>query len=249
VFVPAPVADRSALETTSGGNPDVTPFSLEVLDEANDGERLAVHGRVVPKVAWDPSQVVVRLSALDENGESRLSYYSLGGNNTLQPGAGAALEPGRPAEFTLAIPSAGITNYQLELLWGADARPFLKEATAAGSKGKEFLALRNLEVHRVPGEECSNPDACRVKFTITGEFYNSGSGVVTRISLKAGFVPADQLDLPDQIFENERRIEIRNLRLGPGSTKPFRLALEKEIPSTQQIAPKPMVRILSFDSE
>lgn len=245
-----------AIETTSGANPDVTPFSLELLEELNDGHILSVSGRVTAKVPWDPAKVLVRLSALDEQGQSRLAYYPIvkpvaksSAGSGIPEAAPKQLSPGTPTTFALSIPSEGITNYQLELLWGSDAEPFLARAARASAPEQSFLALRNLEVHRVPGEDCSDPDACKVKFTITGEFFNSGSAVLKKLVLKAGFIPADQLDLDDQILENERRIEVRNFRLGPDSTRPFRLVLEKLVTPADVIAPKPVVRIVSFETE
>jgi hypothetical protein len=109
------------------------------------------------------------------------------------------------------------------------------------------LALRKLEVHRVPSDSCSTPDECSVKFTITGEFFNPGGATVKNVVIEAGFSPADKLDLPGQILENARRIEVKNLNLVPGGVKPFRLAMEKLIPSSEQIAPHPIVRIVSVE--
>jgi hypothetical protein len=234
-----------AIESTSGGNPETIPFVLEVVSEENDGTRLAVSGRFVPKVAWASDDVLVRLSALDDTGKHREAYFSL--SNPAEPTA-AQLQVGKPTEFSLSLPSQGISNYQLELLWGKDAKPLLANAHRTPGEDQEFLALRNLEAYRVPSDDCATPNQCTVKFTLTGEFFNAGSATIKGVSLVAGFARADELDLTDKVLENERRIEVRNMNLAPGGTKPFRLTLEKFIPLDEQVAPRPVVRIVEFDS-
>jgi hypothetical protein len=243
----ASISDLSSagevVESTSGSEPERSPFTLEVLDEVNDGERVSIRGRVVPKGDWARDDAVVRLSALDEQGNSRIVLRKL---SDIAP-KGEESNGSRPTEFVLSIPSKGISNYQIELLWGDEAAPFMARAADAASGDGQVLALRKLEVHRVPSESCSTPDECSVKFTITGEFFNSGGATLKNVVIEAGFVPADKLDLPGQILENARRIEVRNLNLVSGGTKPFRLALEKQIPSSEQVAPRPVVRIVSVE--
>jgi hypothetical protein len=235
----------SAIQTTSGANPEATPFILELIGEVNDGKRLTVRGRFTPKVQWSAADVLVRLSALDNAGKARVAFFAL--SNDALSTAFTQLQPGMPTEFSVSIPSVGITNYQLELLWGRDAEPHQKQARSLQGAGDEFLALRNLEVYRVPSDDCATPNECTVRFTLTGEFYNAGSATISQVQLKAGFVRADELDLADKVLENERRIEVRNMGLAPGGTKPFRLTLEKFIPMDEQVAPKPVVIIESFD--
>lgn len=231
-----------------GGDPSVTPFKLEITDESNNGESVVVQGRVVGKRQWTPSQAIVRLTALDAKGERRVSFHKLSDFTPMK----SSVAKGEPATFSLSIPSSNISNYQLELLWGEDAEPYMGSVKASlreVQKPKEYLALRGLEVHRVPDGSCSSPQECLVSFAIKGEFFNSGSRIIKDVVLKAGFCPADKLDLPEFILENERRIEVRNVSLKPGATKPFRLTLEKVIPASDTVAYQPVVRIVSFDSE
>lgn len=243
-----PKKRQKAIAVARGGDPSVTPFKLEVTEESNKGDVVVVRGRVVGKRGWAPSQAVVRLTALDTKGEQRVSVHKL---SDFHPSK-SSISGGEPAKFSLSIPSVGISNYQLELLWGDEAAPYLNVTKASlklPKKPKEYLALRNLEVHRVPDGSCSSPEECLVTFAIKGEFYNSGSQIVSDVVLKAGFCPADKLDLPDYILENERTIEVRNMTLKPGGTKPFRLSLEKLVPASDTVAYQPVVRIISFHSE
>lgn len=242
------------IEATAGIDPDVTPFVLEVVKEVNDGKKLVVKGRLIPKTTKPASEVVVRLSALDKAGEERVSFHNMKdvlGGGVADKKASPILEKGVAQPFTLSMPLKGITSYQLEVLWGKEAAPFspVESAPPAKTEPKQFIALRNLEVHRVPSENCSSPNECIVRFTITGEMFNSGTATIKDVVILAGFTPPDALDLESQILENEKRVEVPNLRLAPGASRRFKVSLDKPVPVTTTIAPQPVVRIASFRSE
>ncbi len=255
----APTAKTSGagdmpLEATAGFDPDVTPFVLEVVEELNDGKKLIVKGRIIPKATKSASEVVVRLSALDKAGEERVSFHNMKdvlGGGPAKKNEPLMLEKGVAQPFTLSMPLKGITSYQLEVLWGKEAAPFspIERDPPQKAEPKQFIALRNLEVHRVPFENCASPNECVVRFTITGEMFNSGAATIKDVVILAGFTPADVLDLESQILENEKRVEVPNLRLAPGASRRFKVSLDKLVPVTTTIAPQPVVRIVSFRSE
>lgn len=241
-------AGSRPLDSAVGGDPSVTPYKLDVLQESNDGENLSIKGQLTAKTSRSSKDALVRLTAVDASGEQRISFHKVA---DLIPGT-PELQPGNPAQFSLAIPSQGVSNYQVEVLWGKDAAPYLGDQRASMKQPAapaEYLALRNLEVHRVPDGSCSSPEECLVSFSIKGEFYNSGSSSIKDVVLIAGFAPAMKMDQAQQPLENERRIEVRNLGLAPQATKPFRLTLEKLLPASDTVAYQPVVRIVSFDSE
>jgi len=231
------------IETTIGSEPLGSPFTLEVLDEVNDGENITIRGRVISRVDWSNDDLAVRLSTLNESSDAKTLARPL---RELIPQP-ARISRDSATEFVLSLPSQGVSNYQIELLWGDDAKSLLVDGAKGQLNGEPYLALRKLEVHRVPSDECGTPDDCIVKFTITGEFFNAGTSAVRGVTLEAGFSPADKLDLPSQILDNTRRIKVRNLNLAAGGVKPFKLALERLIPSSEQIAPRPVVRIVAVD--
>jgi hypothetical protein len=79
--------------------------------------------------------------------------------------------------------------------------------------------------------------------------FNSGTAIIKDVVILAGFAPTDTLDLNSQILENEKRVEVPNLRLSPGTSQRFKLSLDKPVPVSTTIAPQPVVRIASFRSE
>jgi hypothetical protein len=245
------------IEATSGIDPDVTPFVLEVLDEKNNGEKLEITGRILPKAEWPASKVVVKLSALDKQGQERVSFHRMSDLLVKSQGSSEGppmLHKGVARTFALALPLKGLSSYQLEAVWGSDAGPFAApdpepEQSSEATQPNEFIALRGLEVHRVPSESCAQPDECVLKYTITGEIFNSGSRVVRDVEIVAGFSSPSKLDLAGQTLEDEKRVRVPNLRLAPGKAQRFRISLEKLFPSTTESAPQPVVKIASFQSE
>jgi len=243
--VTEPVPDVPIVAATSGGNPAVTPFTLEVVQESNDGTNLEVRGRFTSKIPWKPQDVVVRLSAMDESGSTRQTHFMVPAGR--EPGSVLELAPEVPTEFALTLPSKGLSNYQIELLWGKDAESVSTTAKEQKKVGDEFIALRNLEEHRVPSKDCAVPSECRVTYYLTGEFFNAGSAVIDNVRLRAGFSRADDFGT-SKALDDERFIEVRNLGLQPGKSRPFKLSLEKAIPAAEEMAPKPVVSIESFSS-
>jgi hypothetical protein len=232
-----------------GADPSVTPFRLDVLQESNDGKNLTIQGQLISKSQRPSKDVLVRLTAVDAKGEEKTALHKVA---DLIPNGGD-LTPSLPTQFSLSLPATGISNYQIEVLWGKDAAPYIGGEGRASLKQpkepSEFLALRNLEVHRVPDGSCSSPEECLVTFSIKGEFYNSGRATVRDVVVVAGFAPASKMGLPNHPLENEKRIEVQNLELAPQATKPFRLSLEKLLPASDTVAYQPVVRIVSFQSD
>ncbi len=248
-FNRSPSADSGRIVGSAvGGDPSVTPFRLDVLQETNDGKNLTVQGQLVAKSQRASKDVLVRLTAVDTSGSEKTAIHKV---SDLIP-SGAEMMPSIPTQFSLSLPSQGITNYQLEVLWGKDAAPYLGEDRASLKQEKpssEFLALRNLEVHRVPDGSCSSPEECLVTFSIKGEFFNAGKATIRDVVVVAGFAPASKMGLPNHPLENEKRVEVQNLDLAPQATKPFRLTLEKLLPASDTVAYQPVVRIVSFGSD
>lgn len=73
--------------------------------------------------------------------------------------------------------------------------------------------------------------------------------MVRDVEILAGFEAARKLDLPGQILEDEKRVKIPNLSLAPGKGQRFKISLEKLFPATAEVAPRPVVKIASFQSE
>lgn len=114
------------------------PFALEVLDEKNDGESLEVYGNVVSNTHWNPDNVWLRLSSLKKGTLVGVTNSPLSKLRPLgaQSGEGELTEPEEKLSFAMSVPAKEMTDYQLQLLWGDEAR----ELNAA-AKGKSVEPL------------------------------------------------------------------------------------------------------------
>jgi hypothetical protein len=250
-------AGARSIASAKGRDPAVTPVRLDILEESNDGTQLTVKGAITPKEELNSNELVVRLAGITATGEERVAFKSASDisgsaakDRKLSPKDG-------PTKFTLSLPSVGLSNYQVEVLWGRDAEAYLPKngpdmrasLKNGTSDSKDFLALRELEVHRIPDGSCSSPEECLVTFSIKGEIFNSGRGLVREVTLEAGFAPATKVGIPHVTLEGSKKIEIQGLELAPGAVKPFRLTLEKLLPASDTVAYQPVVRIERFETD
>jgi len=172
-----------------------SPFILKVLDEVNDGSRLHVLGSVKAKSDWNSEEVVVRLLGMNGNKEKNHADYRL----SRSIAGGKFIRAGQEVTFTLDLSSGDITDYQLELLWGAetsgipaevetvdDTAPakasFADPGTAAPVKAKlEFLKRELVPVSLASGKNTFH-------YKIGGEVMNYTSLSLSQAILKVGFL-------------------------------------------------------------
>lgn len=221
----------------------MTPFELSIVEDAHDGRSLVIHGRIVAASAWPAEDVVVRVTGVQDGQPKDLAYYPLPAllsNDTTKNVAGIAA--GDPLDFYVSVPSAGISDYQLQLLWGKEAAMW---RSTAAQKGVQLRALRVLEQQSV-----CDVRPCASRYSVSGEFFNDAATIVQKVQLGIGFVwqpDGQQLDLSKRIPEDEEPLEISGLNLGPQQTQPFELDLDKAVPGTPGGKYIPVVRVVAFE--
>jgi hypothetical protein len=229
----------------------LSPFSLRVVDDLNDGNTLHIHGRIESEANWPAEDIMVRLTGFRKGEQGGVSNYPL--PKLLrkdEESESPQVSPGAPLDFYVSIASAGITDYQLELLWGKEAHAQDIEPVAV-STGKTApapeVALQALSVERRI-QQC--PDrTCPSAYSVSGQLLNSGGTIIHTVSLGVGFVWVPQgakLDLSGQIPEDEERIEITGLNLEPRQSRPFKLDIDRAVPTLSGGSYQPVVRIVSM---
>lgn len=227
------------------------PFAMKIIDEVNDGKELHILGSVSAQAHWNAKSVVVRLSSLQAGEVLGVSYYSLAQlaskNNALTLEQASVVEPGQQVNFSLAVPAEGITDYQLELLWGREALIYLKENTDYKPLS---VKVQNIKIEAL---RSTCPDnLCDIRYRFLGKLLNSGGGMISKVILGVGFVEQGQgekLNLSSRIPANEEKIEIPGLRLYPGESKSFRLLLNRAVPEEESTSIRPVLRIISFEGD
>ena len=230
------------------------PFVLEVVDEVNDGERLHVLGAVTAQTDWMVNDVVVRLTGMRSGEQIGISYLPLRSNLSSSQAGDTNTQIIKAQEkysFSVSVPSQNITDYQLELLWGDEAKRHLKniEVQKPGS-----LELRQIEV-LTKKADCPKQN-CGVVYKMTAQLFNSGATVIDKVVLGVGFLvvtPGQKLDFKKQIPQNEERIELSQLALMPGASRPLSLDFDEPVTEEKfqsgQGELRPNIRIVSFSSK
>lgn len=235
---PAPMgttALRPPVEVAAAAT--TVPFGLKVVDEVNDGERLHILASIESRTAWDPRRVMVRLVGLSGETVIGTSDYPLAG--VVAPGD--ALPAGRSFDISLSIPVKGVTDYQLELLWGEESGPVRVEAAPTP------LRLEDMTVARAT-TGCATPN-CPVVYEVTGSLTNRGTATISRAALGVGFLPhGGGAGAVVGIPADEESIDLGALSLAPGTSRPVRLTVEQpRLASGGELTP--VVRIVSFEAQ
>lgn len=224
--VPSP--EFLSKESLSIASPEEAPFSLQILDEFNDGDRLHVLGAITPKSEWDPAQVMVKLSSL-KDGETVNSA-----NYFFDPSQGA-LEVGKKVSFALVVDTKDASDYQVALLWGNQAG----EAKARiNLNWANSIELRNMQVNRI-GVDCLT-GTCPQTFQVLAEIVNVSGRTVPGLVLG---VTLDRVNGPTNAA-SEKFIEVPNLNLSAGRSRPIELELENGFPQGQIADYLPKIRVV-----
>ena len=216
----------------------LVPFELEVLEDVNDGTTLHILGELSARTDWDARDVLVRLTGMVDGEPGKTDDFHLNGFEGLKNGQ---LAVGQPARFSLSIPSEGLTDYQVEALWGAEAR--VTERGRAGLR-RSPIVLQDLEVETYK-ERCAIAPCAR-SFTLFGSLRNVGTELVRGVSLGVGLVwlnSGEEYDPAKHRPEKEDMIEVGALNLSPGSTQPLEIAIDKKYPTSEQGRFRPVLRI------
>lgn len=231
------------------------PLTLEVKRATNDGMALHVFARVTAHTDWDSSAVLVRLAGLNQGEVIREVSQSLS-RAVLQPDVmvGSEERPehlaaGKSLDVYLSIAAQGITDYQIELLWGAEA-----VALAGNSRGlaenivppssRQNVSVENPRVERRKKACAMAP--CPVTLNLSVDLVNTGPDVISRVLLAVGFVwvePGQRVDFSAPKPENEESVEIGPLQLGGGQSQTVRLVFDRPIPGPLGKDLWPVVRV------
>ena len=137
----------SKLTIVSTDNFFESPFSMNILSENYDGRTLIVQGAVLSEFDWSLSDVVVRFITLSE-GEpvSRIEMplsdliYGVTAFSPLSGERKLELSGSESLPFQISSSGQGITNYQIELLWGRNLEPITAPTDGSASMTAEIFS-------------------------------------------------------------------------------------------------------------
>ncbi len=227
------------------------PFDFEIVEEVNDGSRLHLVASLQVRTDWRADEVVARLVGLDQGQIVSTAYYPFSKKKDAEQGElPEILRSGEQLRFALSIPSSEISDYQLELFWGADAKEHLSKLAEFENR-PPLLTIRKIELFRERGKCQETP--CPIQLTVSGELYNSGQTAVCDIELAVGLIwVAAGEDRKDASYDpdeaGEEHVRLTDLCLESGVAKPIRFVIDRDVPEIVGGAYQPMIRIVGFQS-
>jgi hypothetical protein len=235
----------------SSNNLTANPFELKISDEFNDGKRLHVVGIVNVFTEWKSKDAVIRLSGLHNGEVLTESFIAL--DKLIEASLTKEIKTVSKGQqtFSLSISADGVSDYQVEVLWGADAKPYLDILT---KEAPGELVIKNIQVE-TRQEACAGKN-CGIKYHITAEMLNLGGLTVKNIVLGVGFIRVPvgaPIDLQREIPENEELLQLENIRLDAGKSRPLKLDFDQPVSEGMILSDegtlKPVIRIVSFESD
>lgn len=174
---------------------------LQVVEEANDGNWLYVLAKVrMPEPLGDADNVVVEATGL--SGANTV----LSERKAVKPGDIVKDSGVVGAEYLVPfkLPATGLTDYQLQLAWGDEAKPLISgQELIGGLKLEGFGATPN-------------------QGYLVGSIANSGSQIVNKVVLLVEYGP---LDSSTGVHQNAELIDLVGLGLKPGTTRKITLQI------------------------
>jgi len=254
------VRDQPTTEPTSEAHFESSePFAIEVLNEVNDGQRLAVMTQVTAHSKWDSREVAVRLTTLrngvpEEEKIVQLSSVMPGGG--IETGESLMLNPGQRVPFLLTVSNAAdvasggrASDYQLELLWGNDARAILptnnlplpstqiaaKVQSPPGEVGAGSISPVQILTPQLvlKGSHCDGTTStqCQATFVLQAALLNtSADRLVQNIDLDLGIEQlSEKLDMQVPLLQTTERVNLTNVGLKPGQRRSISLTIERQV--------------------
>lgn len=228
-------------EISSAYEERTPPVSVELLEDANDGNTLYVRGIIHRNGPVAPEGAFVRLIGLREGeviGQEERSFREL----LTEATSLSAAELPETIPFSLALPSRDVLDYQVEVAWA----PHLAQRSSE--------TRVELVGQRVAREVTCAEHPCRVSYRMSCALENQGDRTVEDVVVAVGFVwfdgpyqdlLAERVDLRDGSVENVREIELSGIRLSPGMSRPINLNLGSHETWGEDEKYHPVIQVLS----
>ncbi|MCB0334415.1 MAG: hypothetical protein KDD55_13000 [Bdellovibrionales bacterium] len=211
-----PVVVATSYEGVSASD-QKPPFILEVLDDANDGGRFLVLVSLRAKTNWPAQEIGLRLLGLHEGKIVERNEYSVA--ELLDEVEGdpevAMLEEGEDYELVLSTDAKEVTDYQVELFWGQEAKTLFAKNAERGELRLENVRIAQLRTG-CPGAECV------AQFQIEAELLNETQALIDETVLLIRFFDT----ITGVQMTHEERVSLGKLGLEPERARAIRLLID-----------------------
>ncbi len=171
----------------------VSEPDIQVAEEANDGRYLYILAKIDLPVELTNSQRVVAEAIGLHSGEVLVAE-----KKAVSPAFRSHEEPDFQYLVPFKLPTEGLTDYQLKLAWGEDAKPVVS--------GQQLTAALELEGFTEPSSDNE----------LVGSLKNTGTETVNKVVLLIEYGP---LDSTRGVPQNAELLDLVGLGLKPGTSK------------------------------
>lgn len=208
----------------------VAPFVLSVTDERFDGEAMAISFRIEPRAWWDPQRVTLSYRGLSETGPRKplsVSLFEVIPHAQFTAVAGVPLiAADKPLEGVMVVPAAGITDYELVISWGRQARD------------EVVVVVQRIEVEELL---CAHPP-CEMLTALAGVVINEGEQPISTVTV--GLNLRDPGGAP--LHEGEISVTLDVGTLRPQESAPFRIDVDTPLPRAVAESVTPGLRVIEY---
>lgn len=206
-----------------------SPYSVSVEEERYDGKTLYLSLRLDRHSKAPLGDLVIRLTSFkDGQPEAEQTYVA---RDLISDKMMSAAEP---IVFPVAARVGEMTDYQLELLWGSDAR----QATRALREDQNYAvsAISDVTIQNVTIDQG----------TLYAVIQNRGHAPVMGIILRLAFLTeAVPLDFEDAFQQNGEEFTLSQVRLLPSQQKKLKIVLDPSLLMAR--GEKPFLKLLPYE--
>jgi len=209
-------------DRTGSITPPQAPFEVFIDDEFYDGTHLTVAFTVRPvRVAeHDPfDQGLVLLRSMDGDLTVDQANFSFSDQSLLELRRSGSVTV--QTQKVLQVRSNGAQDYQVEVLWGSDAKRVLEQLET------QQVRLEGLSIDPM-GLPCQAVP-CELTFRVEGVLMNSSPHLVDSITLGVKYLAPEELTNLELEFAQDELLFLEGLSLAPGQSQPLRVILEEPL--------------------
>lgn len=209
---------NSARDVASATKTGGSPFEMRVVDEIYDGQQLSSLLELRTKRSSDARIIAVRLRLFSKGRQVGNEVYPL---TALLPQV-VRLEQGQNYDVRVMGKGEDLANYQVEVLWGAEALQALEEA------GRKAVSL---DVQTTEFEPYCAGDVCGKRLVVLLRIINEGRELCDGLALKTVLRGA-------RGEGSAEIVELPAIELKPGASRQVRLKFTAMVAEEDQVTPE-----------
>jgi hypothetical protein len=221
-------------KTSEDASPIATPFRLTVEEEVIQGGVLSLRVQLIGEVAWDPDEVLIRLTPYQDGEATKEIVFERVGALISRPLGSRVIEPLIPLSLLLSADVGSSTDYQVEIKWGLSNK-------LVKTHEHDVIHYSMTSTTMIPSECPQESVDCHQKYQVKGYLTNQGTSSVESVLLGVSFgVRGGAAE-----SGKESRIRISNLHLSPGAQREVSILIPQPQGVTFQNDLIPKVRLLT----